>query len=74
MRYWSTPAWTDPALASRVIERDRSSSEDDESIRFGLFERGTQNPVGCCSVHHFTGATGARKSATSSGARTGVAG
>lgn len=53
MRSWSTPAWTDPALASRVIERDRSSSEDDESIRFGLFERGTQDPVGCCSVHHF---------------------
>ena len=51
MRYWSTPAWTDPAEALRLVARDRAASANGEAIRFGLVERGSAGVIGCCSLH-----------------------
>ena len=36
MRYWSTPPWTQPELASALIESDRRSHQEGSSLRLGM--------------------------------------
>jgi [ribosomal protein S5]-alanine N-acetyltransferase len=50
MRYWSTPAWTDPAQALRMIASDRESLASREDLRLGLVRRDLDRVVGTASL------------------------
>jgi [ribosomal protein S5]-alanine N-acetyltransferase len=52
MRYWSSPPWTDPAKATRIIEGDQDALRAGTSIRFVMIEPGSDALIGCCSLHH----------------------
>ncbi len=50
MRYWSAPAWTDPAEARQAIERAWAAIRDGTSIRFGMFETEQPRLIGTCTL------------------------
>ncbi len=53
MRYWSWPAWTDPASALEMIDHDLEGLPAGRHLRLGLERRGTPGLIGQCSLFSF---------------------
>lgn len=51
MRHWSTPAWTDPAQAVRLIESDREALSGRRDLRLGLMRADSGRVVGTLSLY-----------------------
>lgn len=52
MRYWSTPPWTDPAQALRLLANDREALAGRRDLRLGLVPRdGSGRVVGTLSLY-----------------------
>lgn len=50
MRYWSSPAWTEPAQAHRMIERDQESYLGRSDLRLAIEGREPAKVVGTVSL------------------------
>jgi [ribosomal protein S5]-alanine N-acetyltransferase len=53
LRYWSTPPWTDPALADELIERDLAAMAAGDYIRLGLERQSDGRLIGLCTLFAF---------------------
>lgn len=51
MRYWSTPAWTDPAQAGCLIEADLEALSGRRDLRLGLWQVDSGRVVGTLSLY-----------------------
>lgn len=50
MRYWATPAWTDPAQAQGFIARSREAMDRGDALRLGLVRRDDGRLIGQCTL------------------------
>ncbi len=53
MRYWSTPPWTAPAEAERVIEEDLAAMPAGQNLRLGIQAADGEALIGTCSLFAF---------------------
>ena len=53
LRYWSTPPWTDPALADELIARDLAAMAAGDYIRLGLQRQADGRLIGLCTLFAF---------------------
>ena len=53
LRYWSTPPWSDPALADEMIARDLAAMAAGDYIRLGLQRRDDGRLIGLCTLFAF---------------------
>jgi RimJ/RimL family protein N-acetyltransferase len=51
MRHWSTPPWTEPAQARRLIESDREALAGRRDLRLGLVQADSGRVVGTLSLY-----------------------
>ncbi len=54
LRYWSTPPWTDPALADELIARDLAAMAAGDYIRLGIERPSDRRLIGLCTLFAFT--------------------
>ena len=52
MRYWSSPPWTDPDQAVKLIERDRAAAREGAAVRLGIVRSEDGRLVGNCTLFH----------------------
>jgi len=53
LRYWSTPPWSEPALADELIERDLAAMAAGDYIRLGLERQSDGQLIGLCTLFAF---------------------
>jgi [ribosomal protein S5]-alanine N-acetyltransferase len=53
LRYWSTPPWSDPALADELIARDLAAMAAGDYIRLGLERQSDGRLIGLCTLFAF---------------------
>lgn len=52
MRYWSTPAWTDPAEAARLLDSIRRCFAERSLFQWGVARRSDDLVIGTCTLCH----------------------
>lgn len=53
LRYWSTPPWSEPALADELIARDLAAMAAGDYIRLGLERQADGRLIGLCTLFAF---------------------